>query len=90
MDVNLKSVYFLSQAVAPHMARQGGGRIVHIGSVNAAIGLHSISVYGLTKAALVQTTKVMAIEWAEHGIRVNCLCPGLHRDRADQGRTVGQ
>lgn len=77
MDVNLKSVFFLSRAVAGHMARQGGGRIVHIGSVNAAIGLHSVGVYGLSKAALVQTTKVMAIEWAEHGIRVNCLCPGF-------------
>jgi gluconate 5-dehydrogenase len=77
MDVNLKSVYFLSQAVAPGMAQQGGGRIIHIGSINAAVGLHSVSVYGLTKAALVQTTKVMAIEWAEHGIRVNCLCPGF-------------
>jgi len=75
MDVNLKSVYFLSQAAAARMS--AGGRVVHIGSVNAAIGLQDISVYGLTKAALVQTTKVMAIEWAERGIRVNCLCPGF-------------
>jgi NAD(P)-dependent dehydrogenase (short-subunit alcohol dehydrogenase family) len=78
MNVNLKGVYFLSQAVAAEMAKRGeGGRIVHIGSVNAAIGLQDISVYGLTKAALVQNTKVMAVEWAEHGIRVNCLCPGF-------------
>jgi NAD(P)-dependent dehydrogenase (short-subunit alcohol dehydrogenase family) len=77
MDTNLKSVFFLSQAVAPVMREQGWGRVVHIGSVNAAIGLHSIGVYGLTKAALVQTTKVMAVEWAEWGIRVNCLCPGF-------------
>jgi gluconate 5-dehydrogenase len=77
MDTNLKSVFFLSQAVAPIMREHGWGRVVHIGSVNAAIGLHSIGVYGLTKAALVQTTKVMAVEWAEWGIRVNCLCPGF-------------
>ena len=77
MDTNLKSVFFLSQAVAPVMREHGWGRVVHIGSVNAAIGLHSIGVYGLTKAALVQTTKVMAVEWAEWGIRVNCLCPGF-------------
>jgi gluconate 5-dehydrogenase len=78
MNVNLKSVFFLSQAVAAAMAEAGvGGRIVHVGSVNAAIGLQDVSVYGLTKAALVQTTKVMAIEWAERGIRVNCLCPGF-------------
>jgi len=77
MQTNLTSVYFLSQAVVPLMARHSGGRIVHIGSVNAAIGLEQVSVYGLTKAALVQTTKVMAIEWAAQGIRVNCLCPGF-------------
>jgi gluconate 5-dehydrogenase len=77
MNANLRSAYFLSRAVQPHMARQGGGRIVHVGSVNAAIGLQDVSVYGLSKAAMVQTTKVMAIEWADQGIRVNCLCPGF-------------
>jgi gluconate 5-dehydrogenase len=77
MNANLRAAYFLSRAVQPHMARQGGGRIIHVGSVNAAIGLQDVSVYGLSKAALVQTTKVMAIEWAEQGIRVNCLCPGF-------------
>ena len=77
MNVNLKSAYFLSQAVAPIMARQGGGKIIHIGSINAAIGLSGVSVYGLSKSALVQTTKVMAIEWAEDNIQVNALCPGF-------------
>jgi NAD(P)-dependent dehydrogenase (short-subunit alcohol dehydrogenase family) len=77
MDTNLKGVYFLSRAVAPLMREQGGGKIVHIGSVNAAVGLQDISVYGLSKAALVQTTKVMAVEWASWGIQVNCLCPGF-------------
>ena len=77
MNVNLKSAYFLSQAVAPIMARQGGGKIIHIGSINAAIGLSGVSVYGLSKSALVQTTKVMAIEWAKDNIQVNTLCPGF-------------
>ena len=77
MNVNLKSAYFLSQAVAPIMARQGGGKIIHIGSINAAIGLAGVSVYGLSKSALVQTTKVMAIEWAKDNIQVNTLCPGF-------------
>jgi NAD(P)-dependent dehydrogenase (short-subunit alcohol dehydrogenase family) len=77
MNANLRSAYFLSQAVVPHMAAQGGGKIVHIGSINVAVGLQSVSVYGLTKSALAQTTKVMAVEWAERNVQVNCLCPGF-------------
>lgn len=77
MHANLRSAYFLSQAVAPRMAAQGGGKIVHVGSINAAIGLAGVSVYGLSKSALVQTAKVMAIEWADDNIQVNCLCPGF-------------
>ena len=77
MSANLRSAYFLSKAARPLMARQGGGKIVHVGSLNAAVGLLGVSVYGLSKAALVQTTKVMAIEWAEDNIQVNCLCPGF-------------
>jgi NAD(P)-dependent dehydrogenase (short-subunit alcohol dehydrogenase family) len=77
MNANLRSAYFLSQAVVPTMAAGGGGKIVHVGSINVAVGLHSVSVYGLSKSALAQTTKVMAIEWAEQNIQVNCLCPGF-------------
>jgi NAD(P)-dependent dehydrogenase (short-subunit alcohol dehydrogenase family) len=77
MDTNLKGVYFLSREVALLMREQGGGKIVHIGSINAAVGLQDVSVYGLSKAALAQTTKVMAVEWAAWGIQVNCLCPGF-------------
>ena len=40
MHVNLRSAYFLSQAVAPRMAERGGGKIVHVGSINVAVGLH--------------------------------------------------
>jgi gluconate 5-dehydrogenase len=77
LDTNLRSVYFLSQRVARGMAERGGGKIVHVGSINAAVGLAGVSVYGLSKAAVVQTTKVMAIEWAPFGIQVNALCPGF-------------
>lgn len=77
MNTNLRSAYFLSQAIFPHMARQGGGKIINIGSMTTAVGLADISVYGLTKSALGQLTKTMAVEWAEHNIQVNCLCPGF-------------
>lgn len=75
--VNQRAPYFLSRAAARRMSEQGGGKIIHIGSVNAAFGLGTISVYGFTKAALVQMTKVMAVEWAPHNVQVNCLCPGF-------------
>jgi len=76
MAVNLRSVYFLSQAVQPMMRAQGGGKIIHIGSINIFYGLDTVSVYGLTKGGIGQLTKVMAVEWAEDNIQVNCVTPG--------------
>lgn len=75
--VNLRSIYFLSQAAYPVMRAQGGGKIIHIGSINSFYGLDTVSVYGLTKGALAQLTKVMAVEWAADNIQVNCLTPGF-------------
>lgn len=77
MQTNLRSVYFLTRAVLPQMITQGGGKIINIGSLTAAIGLANVSVYGMTKSALAQLTKTMAVEWATHDIQVNCLCPGF-------------
>ncbi len=76
-NLNLRAVYFLSQAAFPRLVQRGGGKIVHIGSLNATFGLGRVSVYGLTKGALVQLTKVQAVEWAPHNVQVNCLCPGF-------------
>lgn len=75
--VNLRSIYFLSQAARRIMSEQGGGKIVNASSVNFAYGLGTVSVYGATKGALVQLTKVMAVEWARDNIQVNCLAPGF-------------
>jgi NAD(P)-dependent dehydrogenase (short-subunit alcohol dehydrogenase family) len=77
MATNLRSAYFLSQAVVPHMIRQGGGKIIHIGSLTSTIGLADVSVYGMTKSALAQLTRTMAVEWAQYNVQVNCLCPGF-------------
>ena len=75
--VNIKAVYFLSQAAYPHMKAQGGGKIIHIGSINPFFALDNVSVYGLTKGAVVQVTKAMAVEWAADNIQVNCGAPGF-------------
>lgn len=75
--VNLRSIFFLSQAAQRVMRDQGGGKIINIGSLTSHIGLGAVSVYGITKAAVAQLTKTMAVEWAQDNIQVNCLAPGF-------------
>jgi 2-deoxy-D-gluconate 3-dehydrogenase len=77
MDVNLRSAFVLSQAVYPLMRAQGGGKVINIGSMTSFLGIGTVGVYGMTKAALAQLTKTMAVEWAPDNIQVNCLAPGF-------------
>ena len=77
LAVNLRSIYFLSQAAYGLMRAQGGGKIIHIGSINIFYGLDTVSVYGATKGGVAQLTKVMAVEWAADNIQVNCITPGF-------------
>jgi gluconate 5-dehydrogenase len=77
MDVNLRSILFLSQAAHAVMKEQGGGKIINIGSMTSYIGLANVGIYGMSKSALAQFTRTMAIEWARDNIQVNCLAPGF-------------
>lgn len=76
LSVNLKGVYFLSQAVARVMAAQRSGKIINISSVHDVRAMMNNSVYNITKAGLVMLTKSLALELAEKGIQVNCVSPG--------------
>ena len=78
MDVN-RSTYFISQAVAQHMIANGGGSIVHIGSMWAkqAIKATPSSAYSMAKAGLHALTQHMAMELAEQNIRVNAVSPAV-------------
>lgn len=76
MDINLKSVFLVSQAVVPHMMKARNGNIINIGSHNATGMLGGCSVYGATKSGVVSLTRSMAVEWAEWGIRANAVSPG--------------
>ena len=75
--LNLRVPYELSRAAAKVMAGGDGGAIIHIASLNNAIGLEGVSVYGAHKAAMCQLAKSMSVEWARYKIRVNAICPGF-------------
>jgi NAD(P)-dependent dehydrogenase (short-subunit alcohol dehydrogenase family) len=75
MQTNLKSAFFLSQQVGEHMKAAGGGSIVNISSVAGHVALRTGVVYGSTKAALIQMTKILALEWGKYGIRINAIGP---------------
>jgi NAD(P)-dependent dehydrogenase (short-subunit alcohol dehydrogenase family) len=76
MNLNLKGLFFLSQAVARVMKENGGGSIINISSISGIKVQPASGHYSIAKAGALMATKVMALEWAEHNIRVNCIAPG--------------
>ena len=91
MDVNCKSVFLCSQAAARQMKTHGGGVIVNIGSILGRNAFPATLGYCTSKAAVDHMTRVMAIEWARYGIRVNCVVPGYVRtDLIDQLAAEGK
>ena len=79
IDINVKGVFFASQAAGRIMIRQGYGRIINLSSQAGFIALPTESVYCLSKAAVAHLTKCMAVEWGQHGITVNALAPTFIR-----------
>ncbi len=76
-STNTKSVYWTTRAVWPTMEKQRSGVIVNTASVIAFKGVSGMAAYCASKAAVVMLTKVLAIEGAPIGLRVNCVCPGF-------------
>lgn len=79
LDVNFMSTVHACQLVAPHMKRQGAGVIVNISSQSAVATYNQglLAVYAAAKAAVTQYTRYLAAELGPHGIRANCLAPGI-------------
>ena len=64
------------QSCVPTMVQAGGGSIVTVGSVSGLYAEQGLVAYGAAKAALIHLTKSVAVDFARHGIRANCVCPG--------------
>jgi NAD(P)-dependent dehydrogenase (short-subunit alcohol dehydrogenase family) len=75
--VNLTAVYFAMRAAIPHMIDQGGGVILSTASVAGLVGLARSSAYSAAKAGLIGLSRTVALEYGQHNIRVNCICPGF-------------
>lgn len=76
MNTNLRGAFFVAQEIGKRMVSRRTGRIINIASVAGLRAINQLAVYGMSKAALVQMTKSMALEWGRHGVNVNALCPG--------------
>lgn len=79
VDTNLKGVFLCSQAAGRHMLKRGNGAIVNVASVAGLDAFPKRAAYGSSKAAVVMLTKVLAVEWAGRGVRVNAIAPGVIR-----------
>lgn len=77
MQLNLDSTYFMCRRAVQLMQPKGAGAIVNISSIYGAFGAPTHHTYGITKAAIMQLTKSMAVAYGPQGIRVNCIIPGF-------------
>jgi 2-deoxy-D-gluconate 3-dehydrogenase len=96
ININLKSVFFLSQAAARQFIAQGrGGKIVNVASMLSFQGGVRVPSYTASKSGVMGITRLMANEWAAHGINVNAIAPGYMATnntaalRADEARNAG-
>ena len=77
MSSNIKSNLWLCNFALPSMAEKGGGSVVIVSSVGGLRGSAQLGAYGISKAADMQLTRSLAVEWSPRNVRVNCVAPGL-------------
>jgi NAD(P)-dependent dehydrogenase (short-subunit alcohol dehydrogenase family) len=88
LATNVSGTFYMSQAMGRHLIGAGReGLIINVGSTHGIVGYAKRSAYGISKAAVMHMTKMLAIEWAEHRIRVNAVAPG--RVETDSRRADG-
>ncbi len=76
-NINIRGAFFLSLAVGRHMIQARGGSQINIDSINSHRPLRRVAPYAMSKAAMSQMTRSLAMEWGEYGVRVNAVAPGL-------------
>jgi NAD(P)-dependent dehydrogenase (short-subunit alcohol dehydrogenase family) len=86
MVINLRAVFQACQIFGRHMIDAGGGSIINIGSVTSHLPLSRVFAYSASKSGVLNLTRNVAQEFATHGVRVNCICPGFFP--AEQNRKV--
>jgi NAD(P)-dependent dehydrogenase (short-subunit alcohol dehydrogenase family) len=84
MDTNAKGVFRTCQAAVPHLQAQGGGKIINISSVAGMQPMPGLGLYGVSKAAILMLTKVLAQELGPANIQVNAIAPGVIKTRFSQ------
>jgi len=87
-DVNIRAMFFLTQAVLPEMEKQQRGVVINLSSVHAFAGLFEHSVYAATKGAILAFTREVSLELIRKGVRVNAIAPGWVRVE-NQERALG-
>jgi NAD(P)-dependent dehydrogenase (short-subunit alcohol dehydrogenase family) len=86
INTNLRATHLACQVFGQHFIDAGGGAILNIGSVTSYRPLSRVFIYSASKAAVLNLTQNVAREFAPHGVRVNCLCPGFFP--AEQNRKI--
>ena len=77
MNVNMRAVFLLTRRVLPVMMEQKGGSIIHISSILGIIAVPQVAAYNISKGAMNQLNRSIAVEYGSYGIRSNSICPGL-------------
>jgi len=98
LQINLLGYFHCAQAAGRHMLDHGGGSIINISSIAGQAGIAGLTSYSMSKGGVDQMTRVMAVEWATRGVRVNAISPGYfenimvgagtEHDRPDKQRQV--
>jgi NAD(P)-dependent dehydrogenase (short-subunit alcohol dehydrogenase family) len=83
---NLKAPFLCARAVGPAMSARGWGRVINLGSILGVVGLPGRAPYASAKAGVINLTRVLALEWAVHGVTVNAICPGPVRTEMNDRR----